>query len=128
MDFQVTVDGKRLDPSVDIRATRFGVDVTDVLKRYAIPPTMIAAAGEAGALNDRLDDLPQAAREELARYGVIDWNTTFGRSPMRTGIRRSPILVSDLPGRSLHRGDASLQAGAAAFLLHQGGSRFAREA
>ena len=79
MDFEVTVDGKRVDPSVDIRATRFGVDVTDVLKRYAIPPTMIAAAGEAGnALNDRLDDLPQAAREELARYGVIDWNTTFG--------------------------------------------------
>ena len=54
MDFEVTVDGKRVDPSVDIRATRFGVDVTDVLKRYAIPPTMIAAAGEAGnVLNER---------------------------------------------------------------------------
>jgi hypothetical protein len=79
MDFQVTVDGKRVEPSVDIRATRFGVDVTDVLKRYGVPPTMIASAGEEGnALNDRLDGLPQPAREELERYGAIDWNTTFG--------------------------------------------------
>lgn len=77
MDFQVTVDGKKVDPSVDIRATRFGVDISEVLKRYGVPSTMIA--GEAGnALNDRLDDLPQAAREELVRYGAIDWNTTFG--------------------------------------------------
>jgi hypothetical protein len=37
MDFQVTADGKKVDPSVEIRATRFGVDVTDVLKRYKRP-------------------------------------------------------------------------------------------
>ncbi len=79
MDFEVTVDGKKVDPSVEIKATRFGVDVTDVLKRYDIPPTMIASGeGSGNALNDRLDDLPQEARAELERYGVIDWNTTSG--------------------------------------------------
>jgi hypothetical protein len=47
MDFQVTVDGTHVEPSVETRATRFGVDVTPVLKRYDIPPTMIAS-GEGG--------------------------------------------------------------------------------
>jgi hypothetical protein len=74
MDFEVTVDGKKVEPSIDIKATRFGVDVTEVLKRYDIPPTMIGA----DALFDRLNDLPQAARAELERYGVVDWNTSFG--------------------------------------------------
>jgi len=79
MAFELTVDGKKLKPSVEIRATRFGVDVTDVLRRYDIPPTMIASSDESGlALNARLDDLPQEARAELERYGVVDWNTSFG--------------------------------------------------
>ena len=79
MDFKVTAEGKTVEPKVEIRATRFGVDVTDVLKRYDIPPTMIASGeGARSALNDRLDDLPQDARNELTRYGVIDWNTAFG--------------------------------------------------
>ena len=34
MDFQVTAEGKQVEPSVEIKATRFGVDVTDMLKRY----------------------------------------------------------------------------------------------
>jgi hypothetical protein len=79
MDFHVTVEGKPVEPSVEIKATRFGADVTDVLKRYDIPLTMLAPGEGAGsALNARLDDLPQDARQELERYGVIDWNTTFG--------------------------------------------------
>jgi hypothetical protein len=79
MDFQVTAEGKQVEPSVEIKATRFGVDVTDILKRYDIPLTMLAPGEGAGsALNTRLDDLPQDARQELERYGVIDWNTTFG--------------------------------------------------
>jgi uncharacterized protein DUF4424 len=31
MDFQVTAEGKQVEPSVEIKATRFGVDVTDIL-------------------------------------------------------------------------------------------------
>jgi Domain of unknown function (DUF4424) len=42
MDFQVTAEGKQVEPSVEIKATRFGVDVTDILKRYDIPLTMLA--------------------------------------------------------------------------------------
>jgi hypothetical protein len=68
MDFQVTVDGKQVEPSVEVKATRFGVDVTDVLKRYNIPLTTY----------DRLNTLPEDARRELEHYGVIDWETATG--------------------------------------------------
>ena len=86
MDFQVTAEGKQVEPSVEIKATRFGVDVTDILKRYDIPLTMLAPREGAGsALNTRLNDLPQDARQELERYGVIDWNTTTGSRPSRPG-------------------------------------------
>lgn len=74
IDFQVTVDGKRVDTSVEIKATRFGVDVTDVLNRHGIPLTM--RGGQ--ELNERLDNLPAEARRELERFGVIDWTTSFG--------------------------------------------------
>ena len=72
--FQVMVDGRRIEPSVEIKATRFGVDVTDLLKRYSIPLTM----RDGDELNERLNTLPEDARRALERYGVIDWNSSFG--------------------------------------------------
>ena len=72
MDFQVTVNGQRVEPSVEVKATRFGVDVTDVLKRHGVPLTM----RDGDTLNQWLDSLPAEARRELERYGVIDWNST----------------------------------------------------
>ena len=74
VDFQVTVDGRRIEPSVQIKATRFGVDVTEVLTRHGVPLTM----RDGDDLSARLDNLPADARSELERHGVIDWNTTFG--------------------------------------------------
>ena len=133
MDFEVTVDGKQVEPSVEIRATRFGVDVTDVLKRYDVPPTMIASGEEEGnALNDRLDDLPQPARTELERYGAIDWNTTFGaeNKPLANAHWDTHIAYywfQTFPaGRSIevtHRYKPVPRQ----FLLHQGGSCRARD-
>jgi hypothetical protein len=76
MDFRVTVDGKPVEPSVDIKATRFGVDVTELLRRHEIPLTLVAR--DSDALLERLNRLPPEARRELERYGVIDWNTSFG--------------------------------------------------
>lgn len=79
MDFQVTVDGRRVEPKVEVKATHSGVDVTEVLKRHGVPPTMLAENETATiALNERLNDLPDEAKRELERYGVIDWNTSFG--------------------------------------------------
>lgn len=78
MDFQVTADGQRIEPSVEVKATRFGVDVTAVLKRHDIPLTMLPGSGKADALNERLNNLPAEARNELDRYGLIDWNSMFG--------------------------------------------------
>ena len=79
MGFAVTVDGKSVKPSVEVKATRFGVDVTAVLQRHAIPVTMLPGRGEnASTLNDRLNDLPDDARRELERHGVVDWHSSFG--------------------------------------------------
>jgi hypothetical protein len=78
MDFRVTVDGKQVEPSVEVKATRFGVDVTDVLKRYNIPLTMAGGDEASTAAYDRLNALPEDARRELERYGVIDWETATG--------------------------------------------------
>ena len=94
MDFQVTVDGKKVEPSVEVKATRFGVDVTDVLKRYNIPLTMAGGDEASAAAYDRLNALPEDARRELERYGVIDWETArvprTSRSPPLIGRRISP--------------------------------------
>ena len=79
IDFQVTADGKRVEPQVEVKATRFGLDVTELLKRHGIPLTMLAEDDAAtGALHEKLNDLPADAREELERYGVIDWTTSSG--------------------------------------------------
>jgi len=68
MDFQVTVDGKKVEPSVEVRATRFGVDVTDVLKRYNIPLTMAGGDEASAAAYDRLNALPEDAQDILKGY------------------------------------------------------------
>jgi hypothetical protein len=65
-----------IEPSIEIRASRFGVDVTEVLRRHGIPPTMNVADG--AALQSRLDDLEPAARAELERYGLVDWSSVWG--------------------------------------------------
>lgn len=74
IDFQVAVEGRRVEPSVEVKATRFGVDVSNVLKRHGIPLTM----RDGDDLNQRLNNLPAEARDELERYGVIDWNSIVG--------------------------------------------------
>jgi hypothetical protein len=73
VDFQVTVDGRRVEPSVEVKALRFGVDVTDVLRRHGIPP-MMRTRDPDEALWNRISDMPADARGELERYGVIDWS------------------------------------------------------
>ncbi|HZP08272.1 DUF4424 family protein [Methyloceanibacter sp.] len=79
IDFQVTADGKRVEPQVEVRATRFGIDVSEILKKHGIPLTMLGANDDASAaLYDKLNDLPDDAKQELERYGVIDWTTSSG--------------------------------------------------
>jgi len=34
-------DGKPVEPQVEVKATRFGLDVTEILKRHGIPLTML---------------------------------------------------------------------------------------
>lgn len=79
LGFEVSVEGERVVPSIEVRATRNGVDVTEVLERYGIPPTMNAGNVDAYIAEiDRLDLLPPEARRELERYGLVDWATNYG--------------------------------------------------
>jgi hypothetical protein len=79
LGFEVSADGKRVVPAVEVKATtRNGVDVTDVLKRHDIPPTMHAGNVDAYIAEiERLDQLPREARRELERYGLVDWATNY---------------------------------------------------
>lgn len=76
--FKVTGDGKEIKPQVQARATRFGVDVTEVLQRYGIPVTMLSGPDDVIAVDERLSALPPEAKAELLRYGVIDWSSSWG--------------------------------------------------
>lgn len=79
IDFRVTVDGRRVEPQVEVKATHSGVDVTELLKRHGIPLTMLAETDAATiALHDRLSDLPDAVKREMERYGVMDWGSISG--------------------------------------------------
>lgn len=79
IDFTVTADGKPVEPQVEVRATRFGIDVSEILKKHGIPLTMLGANDDASAaLYDKLNDLPPDAKQELEHYGVIDWTTSSG--------------------------------------------------
>ncbi len=77
--FTVAVNGEPVPVSVEARATRFGVDVTDILARHDIPVTLFTGDPDlTDALFQRLNNLPAAARAELDENGLIDWSTTFG--------------------------------------------------
>lgn len=79
IDFKVSVDGRPVAPKVEVKATHSGIDVSEVLKRHGVPLTMLAESDTATvALLERLNDLPDAAKRELERYGVMDWSSSFG--------------------------------------------------
>lgn len=84
--FKVTVDGKEIKPQVQARATRFGIDVTEVLTRYGIAVTMLSGADDVIAIDERLSALSPEAKAELLRYGVVDWTSSWGANnvPMPT--------------------------------------------
>ncbi|GAB4237103.1 MAG: DUF4424 domain-containing protein [Methyloligellaceae bacterium] len=73
IDFQVRVNGRRLQPSLQLRATRFGVDQTGLLKDHGIPILPFAPD-----FYQRLERLKGNARLELERAGLVDWSTSFG--------------------------------------------------
>ena len=78
LGFEVSADGEGIVPSVEVKATRNGVDVTEVLKRHDIPLTMNAGNVDAYIREiERLDQLPREARRELERYGLADWATNY---------------------------------------------------
>ena len=71
--FKVRVNGQAAVPALQLRATRFGVDQTGLLKRHGIS---VLPFGQ--DFYSRLEKLPDAARSELEQAGLVDWNTSFG--------------------------------------------------
>ncbi len=79
MDFRVWVNGEAVRPKAELRARRFGIDVTAVLKRHGIPLIPLATSREGiDALNELLNGLDPEAREELIRHGLVDWSSQWG--------------------------------------------------
>ncbi|MBB4301247.1 hypothetical protein GGD81_000262 [Rhodobium orientis] len=78
VDFKAAVDGEPVPFETQVRATRFGVDVTDVLRAYDVPLTGITTdPDEADLLYQRLNTLPEPDRQELESYGVMDWSSAW---------------------------------------------------
>ncbi len=82
IDFSATVDGEPVAVLADVKATRFGVDVTDILARHGIPATLVGDEDETKMLWDRLNTLPQEDRRDLIDYGLVDWTGAFGANDM----------------------------------------------
>lgn len=73
IDFRLWVDGKELKPKLQLRATRFGVDLTDVLEKYKLP---VLPFGD--AYHGRFKGFTEGERAELERAGLVDWSTEHG--------------------------------------------------
>ena len=73
LGFEVTVDGRRIESRLQVRATRFGVDRTELLDRHDIPVLPFARD-----FHLRLERLSGEARAALERAGLVDWHSSFG--------------------------------------------------
>jgi hypothetical protein len=72
INFEVTVDGKTVTPTVQARATSLGVDITPVLLKYHLPLTTIMPNDDAQTkFYDDLGRLPAEVLSELEHYGAI---------------------------------------------------------
>jgi hypothetical protein len=72
INFEVTVDGKPVTPSVQARATSLGVDITALLLKHHLPLTTVMPNDDAQTkFYDDLGRLPAEALSELEQYGAI---------------------------------------------------------
>ncbi len=68
VEFSVRVDGRPLEPSINVRAKVGKREVSAILRQYAIPPTNAARQ-----LVDRMDTLSPQERDALIAQGVLRW-------------------------------------------------------
>jgi len=73
INFKAFVNGRRLHPTLQLRATRFGVDQTGLLKDHKI-----AVLPFSQSFYPDLEKITGNARVELERAGLVDWTTSFG--------------------------------------------------
>ncbi len=66
LDFTVAVDGKIVEPKIDMRASVVGIDVTDELKSRGVPLFPFGDAAYAAT-----DALPDDVKLDMARRGIL---------------------------------------------------------
>ena len=66
LGFTVTVDGATIEPKIDMRASSYGVDVTDTIKAAGLPLNPLAEA-----TRNSVKALPPETRDQLAAKGII---------------------------------------------------------
>lgn len=71
--FEVRVDGSKVTPSLELRATLNGLDQTALLRRHGIS---ILPFGD--RFYTSLEAIPKTARSELEQAGVVDWRSAWG--------------------------------------------------
>lgn len=70
--FEVWVDGRKINPSVEAKASSKGVDITAILVKDHLPlTTMFPNDAARNRFYDGLRRLPEADLSELERYGAI---------------------------------------------------------
>ncbi len=73
VNFRLTVDGRPVQPKIQVRALVDGIDKTAILRKYDLPLFAPASPEEVDALIGKLNALPPDARRELERHGLVEW-------------------------------------------------------
>ncbi len=71
--FAVEVEGRKVAPSLELRATVNGVERTGMLKRHGLH--ILPFADDFYA---RLEKIPASSRGELEQAGLVDWRSAWG--------------------------------------------------
>ncbi len=71
--FKVQVNGQTVTPTLQLRATRFGVDQTALLNELGVPVLPFGAD-----FYPSLENISPAGRNALEEAGLADWDTSFG--------------------------------------------------
>ena len=84
VNFRLVVDGRPVQPKMQVRALVNGIDRSAILRKYGLPFVVLPRKKERDALIRMLQALPPAAREELERHGLVEWRPAgkYGPRPV----------------------------------------------
>lgn len=94
IDFQVTADGKRVEPQVEVKAIRHGVDVTEVLSGMEFRSHCSESDAATFALREKACAITEGySSSEKEREGVGGPSRELRPSKKKRGAEPAPLLV-----------------------------------